>query len=418
MKIGCLALRAHTGIGIEMETVMQHLEKEHEIFVLGFPHEKFGFSAEWNRLNVTRVNDPYKVSNKQVISWIKANRLDLVLSKENTYNPNFFRIAKSMGVSTVASIDPECFDYYHPRWQYCDLIICLTHHSVELVKNKGFHNTAYLPLWGFDLDYFRFIKRKVKNTVHFIHIAGQGNIGCRPEHFRKGAIETVRAFDLASRNYNNIQLTIYTQQAWNEYPQDIQLIVNYNKKINVVETRVKENEKRFRENCNLYKKGHVAIQPSLWEGQGAPIIEALAMGLPVITTDAAPMNEFVQNNNGILVKVRAQEYLSYAPNPQYIINHVDLVSLIESIVFFVRNPDEVERKSLKAREFVEENFGLDITQKLWLEVIERISSNNKNKVINSVDRIKLAYFYYEEEKTIEFFKKILLTILRFLKFIK
>ena len=413
MRIGCLALCAPTGIGFEMQTVMQHLEKEHEIFVLGFPHKEFGFSEEWNRPNVTRVNDPYKASNKQIITWIKNNKLDLVLTKEYTYNPRFFEIAKSMGVTTFASVDLESFDYHNRRWKYCDLIICLTRHTIEFMKVRGFYNIVYLPLWGIDLDYFRFIKRTPKNSVNFIHTAGTGGT-----MFRKGTPETVLAFDIASRECDNITLTLYTQRPWDEYPPETQLIARYNNRINVIETRSKENIERFKESYSLYEKGDVAIQPSKWEGQGAAVIEALAMGLPVITTDAAPMNEFVQDNRGRLVKVKSFENVTYLPNKDYKIAIVDLESLIENILYFVRNSKEVKSRSINARQFMEENFSLDISQARLLEKIEKIESDEKIQVTNIVSRIKLVYRWYEEEKIIRIPKKILLGILRFLRLIK
>ena len=414
MRIGCLALRAPTGIGFEMETVMQQLEKEHEIFVLGFPHHEMGYPEGWDRLNLTRVNDPIKASNKQIISWIRENSLDLVLSKENTYNHDFFKIAKFMGVLTVASIDPECFDYYHPRWQYCDLIICLTHHAVEFVKEKGFHNVAYLPLWGLDLDYFRFIKRKTEKTVNFIHNAGYFSF----LPIRKGIKAVLIAFDLASRKYDNINLTVYTQQKWNKYPQELQLIAKYNDRIEIVETGIDENIEKFRDNYSLYEKGDIAIQPSKWEGQGAPIVESLAMGLPVITTDAAPMNEFVQNDRGMLVKVKSVGTIDFMPNPEYKIYNIDYESLLQNIEFFAENPNQIEPRSGKAREFVEKYFGLDITQKRWFEIIENISFQKNNINRNIIDSIKLIYYWYAETKVIIFLKKNIRIILTFFRIVK
>jgi glycosyltransferase involved in cell wall biosynthesis len=46
------------------------------------------------------------------------------------------------------------------------------------------------------------------------------------------------------------------------------------------------------DNVDLYAQGDVCIQPSKWEGIGLQLLECQAAGLPLITTDAPPMNEY------------------------------------------------------------------------------------------------------------------------------
>ncbi len=49
----------------------------------------------------------------------------------------------------------------------------------------------------------------------------------------------------------------------------------------------------------------VCLTPSRWEGLGVPLFEATALGLPIITNDAPPMNEIVTDGrNGLLVESR------------------------------------------------------------------------------------------------------------------
>lgn len=45
------------------------------------------------------------------------------------------------------------------------------------------------------------------------------------------------------------------------------------------------------DNARLYADGDVCVLPSRWEGLGLPLLECQAAGMPLITTDAAPMNE-------------------------------------------------------------------------------------------------------------------------------
>jgi len=409
MRIGCIAMRAPIGIGFEMESVIQILEKIHDVYTLGVPHQRFGFSEGWERpkmekakLKWDKLGGHGHISNRQLISWLRRNKIEISFSKQNNHNNNYYKIAKSLGVKTVVSVDLEDFDYHHPRWRECDLLICLTHHTVDFMKQKGFGNIVYIPLWGLDMDYFHFIKRTPQNNnVHFIHTAGTGGIS-----FRKGTPETVIAFDFASKMYENITLTIYTQRPWDEYPQESQLITRHNDRINIIETSSSENIERFKENYSLYEKGDVAIQPSKWEGQGAAVFEPLAMGLPVITTDAEPMSEFVQNDRGMLIKVKSFELLTYLSNPETKMAIVDLDSLVESIVYFAENPNEVEHRSITARKFMEENFEFNFVVQKWLQVFDELEIIRKSYLKQIIDKLRLFYFYYEEGRVVKSLKKL------------
>lgn len=55
----------------------------------------------------------------------------------------------------------------------------------------------------------------------------------------------------------------------------------------------------------LFSGCHVCLAPSRWEGLGLHLYEAAAFGMPIITSDAPPMNEWLRDQeNGILVKSR------------------------------------------------------------------------------------------------------------------
>ena len=55
--------------------------------------------------------------------------------------------------------------------------------------------------------------------------------------------------------------------------------------------------------AELYATADVAVQPSKMEGVGYMVIEPFASGMPVITTDYPPMNEYV-NSRELLVRTR------------------------------------------------------------------------------------------------------------------
>ena len=58
----------------------------------------------------------------------------------------------------------------------------------------------------------------------------------------------------------------------------------------------------------LYQESDVAILPSKWEGLGLTFLEAIGCGLPIITVDAPPMNEFVDyGDTGFCCEIASQE---------------------------------------------------------------------------------------------------------------
>jgi glycosyltransferase involved in cell wall biosynthesis len=61
---------------------------------------------------------------------------------------------------------------------------------------------------------------------------------------------------------------------------------------------------------SYYKMASVMVGPSIFEAQGLVFLEALAAGLPVITTNAGGTKDFVKNGvNGFLVDIRSPEQL-------------------------------------------------------------------------------------------------------------
>ena len=83
----------------------------------------------------------------------------------------------------------------------------------------------------------------------------------------------------------------------------------------------------------------VLALPSLWEGFGIVLIEAMAAGKPVITTNVSNMPEIVRNNqDGILIP----------PN--------DETKLAEAIKYFYNNPAKKVLMGKNAQQKVKEFY--------------------------------------------------------------
>ena len=74
------------------------------------------------------------------------------------------------------------------------------------------------------------------------------------------------------------------------------------------------------EHLRLFASADVCVAPSRWEGLGLHLYESMALGLPVITNDAPPMNEVIRDgDNGLLIASRRRGRASsgipaYAPS--------------------------------------------------------------------------------------------------------
>ncbi|MCJ7508023.1 MAG: glycosyltransferase, partial [candidate division Zixibacteria bacterium] len=125
----------------------------------------------------------------------------------------------------------------------------------------------------------------------FFHNAGWLGI-----NFRKMTPAVILAFDAISKMDSSLSLLVHSQVELEKLPDFVVKIVENNPQIDFrVETVPAP---------GLYHLGKIYVYPTKLEGLGLTVVEALSCGLPVITTDAPPMNEFVRDGyNGLLVDV-------------------------------------------------------------------------------------------------------------------
>lgn len=86
-------------------------------------------------------------------------------------------------------------------------------------------------------------------------------------------------------------------------------ITNYELQKNVIFENWSEDLPSYYKTCDVF------LNTSNYEGYGRTIIEALAAGTPVVTTDVGAANEFVRNGeNGFIIPVGSQKDLEAAMN--------------------------------------------------------------------------------------------------------
>ncbi len=264
------------------------------------------------------------------VSWIRSREIKAILFNEQGWWPPVLW-ARELGVKTVGYVD-----YYTPRsvpwfWLY-DGLWCNTNRHFSVFN---WHPRAqYIP-WGTDLKLFQPKSPFCDSQLVFFHSAGMGGT-----NLRKGTDLVVRAFQMVN---GSVQLVIHSQVPIEHYGLVANLI-RLDTRIQFVEGTVAA--------PGLYHMGHVYVYPTRLEGIGLTIPEALACGLPVITTDIAPGNEFVSpDTNGWLAKVvrafpREDDYYW----PQVECDVEDLARLMRNCV---EDRDAVELRSQGARLYAE-----------------------------------------------------------------
>jgi glycosyltransferase involved in cell wall biosynthesis len=192
----------------------------------------------------------------------------IILHEDRVIHHRIIRAAKSRDIKVHFLALWEWFTPYDPVKKLFDKIICPNRYCEFVVRRYGFENTVRLA-WPVDVR--RLPERLISGPAKvFVHVAGKFG-----QDDRKATLLTLEAFHRA-RN-PAISLIVHSQVPLPHQIGDPRIhyaignIPNY---------------------LDLYREGDVFIQASKAEGLGLSILEPIACGLPVLTTDYPPMNEY------------------------------------------------------------------------------------------------------------------------------
>ena len=130
--------------------------------------------------------------------------------------------------------------------------------------------------------------------------------------------------------------------------------------------------------AKIYNCFDVLVAPSISEGFGVPIIEALSCGVPVITTDFTAMSEHIEQfKNGYKVKVA---YKRFSPQGSYM--GIPDVADIAYGLEWVRKADR-EKLSKASREFALKNYDtVTIFKEKWKPFLQMVEEEVYGKAPN------------------------------------
>lgn len=222
-------------------------------------------------------------------AWLRNKKIDVVFFNEQQRWQSVI-LCNKLGIKVATYVD-----YYTeetiPLFQCYDFLICNT---VRHFSAFDWHPQAYYIPWGTDLNVFmpQSFDLSDPDKITFFH-----SCGLNPH--RKGTDIVLESFQkLIDRYPNQAKLVLHSQVS-------IQKIFPHLE--DVIEDLQKKGDLCYFQKTisapGLYFLGDVYVYPSRLDGIGLTIAEALACGLPVITSDYPPMNEFIDSTNGKLVKI-------------------------------------------------------------------------------------------------------------------
>lgn len=251
------------------------------------------------------------------------------------------RKAQKRGIPVVCIPN---WEWLHPglKWlQDVDLMFCPTNYTRSLMSDWrqrfGFEWRVESCPWPIAAAAFPFQARA--KCCRFVYINGTDRrYPCdragRPTPVRRKGLETLLA---AARLLPHIPFLVWSQV--DDLPP---LPPN-------VELRLAATD-----NWKLYTEGDVCVQLSRWEGLGLPLLECQAAGMPLITTDAPPMNE---HNPLAVIPVSTQELLELWPRRWIAAPQLK----VEDVVRVLTNWHgcDILQASRNARTFVEQTHSWD-----------------------------------------------------------
>lgn len=160
--------------------------------------------------------------------------------------------------------------------------------------DKKFWGKVKVIPHGVDLDKF-YPKQKETETFRFIT-----NKGFRNMEDRGGIQYAIKAYLEEFTKKDNVELIVKINPAYG-IPDLNKLMTDFGFNENSPKIIFETANWKYEELVNFYKEGDVFVSPSRAEAFNIPCLEAMACGLPVITTHFGGQGDYTNNNNGWII---------------------------------------------------------------------------------------------------------------------
>jgi glycosyltransferase-like protein len=239
---------------------------------------------------------------------LSANALAVLRDRQHI--PHYIR--------TVHHID----DFNHPYLQDCqdrsiqlpDLCLCVSQYWQEQVEQHYQVKTARVTN-GVDVQRFRpdpgdelALKQRLGLQGHPIYLTVGG---IEP---RKNSIALVEAFAQVLEHYPDAQLVIAGGDTFFDFSPYREQFFDAVQKLSIPlgQSLIIPGVVSADELPLLYRCADAFVFPSLKEGWGLVVLEAIASGLPIVTSNIPPFTEFLDNSQALLANPESSEAIAQA----------------------------------------------------------------------------------------------------------
>lgn len=319
--------------------------------------------APWNQYAVERDNTPRLpmptgMNKRKFTQFLRKYSIDLVIFNEQRYWAPLLW-AHELGIPCVAYIDyytAETIDLFNAY----DALICNTKRHYSVFKK---HRACFFVPWGTDITIFSPYRSHPNETQFtFFHSAGMNP-------HRKGTDFLILAIQKLSKRRTDFSTLIHTQVSLEKFFPELLNTIN-----DLTNRGILSIVQRTVSAPGLYRKGKIYVYPSRLDGIGLTIPEALSCGLPVITTDSPPMNEFILETHGKLVKLasssqRKDEYYW----PETSCNTDDLAEKMNS---YCEQQEAIAVQSIAARQYAMTYLDWNENSRMMPELLKQVKLSN------------------------------------------
>lgn len=298
-----------TGLGYYTKELTSHLQKiapEHEYLFLNSDQKDFSsFRRFWY--------DQFTVYRS-----LKGKKLDLF--HKTAFSPPIFYQGKT--VVTVADLIgmlfPENFgpiaSLYWSKWlpysiQKADFIITISEATQkDVIRLLKIPEEKIQTIYIACSKEFRLIqdKNKLQEIKIKYHLPDDYLLFVGTNEPRKNLAFLVKAFYDLKKEFPNLKLVIVGKKGWEKEPLSVK-VDQLNLKKEILFPGYVDQE----DLPGIYNLAKMLVFPSLYEGFGLPVLEALSCGLPVVCADNSSLPE-VLGEAGFFIK--ANEIETYGKN--------------------------------------------------------------------------------------------------------